>query len=75
MAMLPRYAWMNPEMSSGIFGEFNSMRGLFWTCAAVTDMNFLCYYLEDSMFNIPIEMLIMRLVVYFKVLDRNDLEF
>ena len=38
----PRYAWMNPETSSGIFGEFNSMRGLFWTCSAVTDMNFLC---------------------------------
>ena len=27
VAMLPRFAWMNPEMSSGIFGEFNSMRG------------------------------------------------
>ena len=48
VAMLPRFAWMNPEMSSGIFGEFNSMRGLFWACGAVTDMNFVCYYLVEG---------------------------
>ena len=60
MIMLPRWGWFNPDMGSGIFGEFNAMRGLFWTCGTVTDMNFVCYYISPSMFLIPGEMLIMQ---------------
>ena len=36
MILLPRWAWFNPDMGSGIFGEYNAMRGLFWTCGTVS---------------------------------------
>jgi len=41
MILLPRWGWFNPDMGSGIFGEFNAMRGLFWTCGTVTGKQFL----------------------------------
>lgn len=50
-------------MGSGIFGEFNAMKGLWWECGTVSDMNFLCYNITDSMFNIPTAMLILQFMV------------
>jgi hypothetical protein len=50
-------------MGSGIFGEFNAMKGLWWECGTVSDMNFLCYNITDSMFNIPTALLILQFMV------------
>ncbi|CBY35504.1 unnamed protein product [Oikopleura dioica] len=63
MILLPRFAWFNPDQGSGIFGEFNAMKGLFWECGTVSDMNFLCYNIADSMFNIPTALLILQFMV------------
>ena len=50
-------------MGSGIFGEFNAMKGLFWECGTVSDMNFVCYYIADSMFNIPTTLLVLQAMI------------
>lgn len=63
MILLPRYGWFNPDTGSGIFGEFNAMRGLWWTCGVVSDMNFLCYNIATSMFEIPTETLLMQVMM------------
>ena len=35
IVILPRFATMNGEVSSDIFGEFHAYRGLFWSCSEV----------------------------------------
>jgi len=66
--VLPRFAWMNAEVSSDIFGEFEAYRGLFMSCSEVAANGFLCYGLEQSIFDVDSTFHILRFLAIVSIL-------
>merc|ERR1711935_969105 len=59
---LPKFAESNSELSSALAADSDKSRGIFWECVLSSKYEFSCYYLEESIFEIEMAYLFMRLM-------------